>query len=121
MDRYAIHVMEATYGGYHGIEDYIIDEYENLAEVEIDAECRSRELMDDYRVSEDFYEAAESAGFVPDTLNTKVYDEVIACYLENIEYSIWKIKDDVIESDSFLENKFWQDPDEFVKKYCEEN
>ena len=118
MIRYAIHVMEATYGGYHGIEDYIVDEYENLTEAEMDAACRSRELMDDYRVSEDFYEAAESEGLIPDT---DEYDEYIEeCYLENIEYLIWKIKDNVIESDGFLENEFWQNSDEFVKKYCKE-
>lgn len=118
MIRYAIHVMEATYGGYHGIEDYIVDEYGNLAEAEMDAADRSRELMDDYRVSKEFYEAAESEGLIPDT---DEYDEYIEeCYLENIEYSIWKIKDDVVESDEYLKDKFWQDSDEFVKKYCEE-
>lgn len=118
MTRYAIHAMEATYGGYHGIEDYIVGEYGDLETAEMDAEYRSRELMDDYRVSKEFYEAAESEGLIPDT---DEYDEYIEeCYLENIEYSIWKIKDNVFESDEYLEDKFWQDSDEFVKKYCEE-
>ncbi len=119
MDRYAIHVMEQTYNGYHGIEDFVVEEYFDFEDAEQSAIERSYDLMDAYGISTHFDEDAIENGYEPDS---KEYNDYVQdCYNQNVEYTIWKIKDDVTESNGFLENEFYQDLDEFVKKYCEEN
>ena len=52
--------------------------------------------MDAYGISTHFDEDAIENGYEPDS---KEYNDYVQdCYNQNVEYTIWKIKDDVTES-----------------------
>lgn len=114
----AIHAIENTYNGLHGIESYHIFEVENIQEAERLASEESMEVMHAYEnIIEDFYQNAEDEGLEE---GSPEFDEYIdECIQENIDYEIWEVIDcyDTIEQ---MEEDFRNYDDEFIKEHCRE-
>ena len=119
MIKYAIHVMEQTYGGYHGIEDFIVDDFESYEDACECAREASLGLMDNYGILDDSEIAEEAIMEGIEEDSDEFYDYITERREDNIDFGLWKIKDGVKESNADLQNKFWNNKDDFVKTYCE--
>ena len=104
---YVIHAFEEKYGGYHGIEDWSIENCNNEEEAVSIARENSLEVINSYSL---VYEELEDD---IEQLRADIYNEDIA-------YNIWKIDSDIIKEYDIdiLEEWLNNDPEDFIEKYC---
>lgn len=113
MNYYAINAYENLYQGLHGIYTMEVIMAPSDDAAERIAEDLSYEVIESY-VEDELREGAEEEGISEDD------DEYSAMLAEDIAYDIYKLDNSKIPkgvSLSSLTNDFWDDPDEFIKKY----
>lgn len=114
---FAIHAYEQMYGGLHGMETYLITDAASEKEAERIAVQESYEIMDSYSdIYESFEDAAESEELEP--YSDEWDDYISECRDDNVDYEIYTITNITNESVEELEEKFYNEPKTFIKKYC---
>ena len=119
----AVYAYEQIYNGMHGICSKNVIEVENMDEAEDYAREESIDIMNSYsEVMDDLAAEAEAMAdydyydYEDDAFNEAYEDALNA----NVAYEIYRIKDEVTESLERLNQEFYNDPEDFIKKYCEE-
>ena len=115
MKKYAIYAYDNTYGGLHGYENYAIADFEDLKEAEMIAAEISREVINDFGLIENEMEDYINSEDYDEEASYEYEDELIE---EDIAYDIYEIVDTKGLSDGELENKFYNDKEDFIKNYC---
>lgn len=111
MSRYAVRATESFFGGLHGIEDWMIAEGDYDSAVADGMEL-AREVIDSYSVLESAYSEEEVEAMDDEEL-MGAYDELAQC-------EVHKIREDCPLSDEEIQEAMFQDYDEFVATWCEE-
>ena len=117
MKKYAIYAYDNTYGGLHGYNAYAIVDCEEQEEAEMTAAEMSREVINDFGLVDDEME---------EYINSEDYDEEGSydyeseLIEEDIAYEIYEIVKTDNLSDGDLEVEFYNDKEDFVKKYCKQ-
>ena len=106
---YAIIAYENFFGGLHGIKDTIVVECEDYSEAcEIGADM-SYNLIEEYRIADEAGWTIEY-GDDPEAYEEKIEDD--------IAFDVYEIKDNVVESIEFLNEKLYNNEEEFLREYC---
>ena len=114
---FAIHAYEQMYSGLHGMDTYLITDAASEGEAESIAIQESYEIMDSYSdIYESFEEVAESDGLEP--YSDEWDDYIEECKADNVGYEIYPITNITNESIEELEEKFYNETETFIKKYC---
>lgn len=117
---YVIHAFEVKYGGYHGIEDWSIEDRDNEEEVVSIARENSLEVINSYSLVYDELEN-DIETFTDEDMSEDDIEELRSdIYNEDIVYEIWKIDSDIIKEYDIdtLEKWLDDDPEDFIEKYC---
>lgn len=119
---FAIKAYGYYFQGFHGVYEYYVDYFTSTGAADEMGRELSYELMDEYsEIFDTFSQDAESEGLEP---NTEEFDNFIEeCYTENVEYQIYKIKEELISEDMStddLKKLFRNNEEDFIKQYCEE-
>ncbi len=117
---YVIHAFEEKYGGYHGIEDWSIENCDNEEEAISIARENSLEVINSYSLVYDELED-DIETFTDENMSEDDIEELRSdIYNEDIAYEIWKIDSDIIKEYDIDTLKKWlnNDPEEFIEKYC---
>lgn len=109
MSRYAVRATDSFFGGLHGIVDWMIAEGDYDSAV-IEGYELARETIDSYSVLEQAYDNSED--FDDEELE-EAYNELAQC-------EVHKIREDCLLSDAEINEAMFQDYDEFVATWCEE-
>ena len=112
---YAIDAREQIYGGLHGIRTLIVDDFEDEKYAEECGEEASRDLVESY-----CYEYLEEQASAELSDGDDFDDFMQEAIDDDIDFTVYKIKKEYqkqIPGD--LEGFFYEDPDEFIEKYCE--
>lgn len=109
MSRYAVRATDSFFGGLHGIVDWMIAEGDYDSAV-IEGYELARETIDSYSVLEQAYDNSED--FDDEELQD-AYNEFAQC-------EVHKIREDCPLSDEEINEAMFQDYDEFVATWCEE-
>ena len=109
MSRYAVRATDSFFGGLHGIVDWMIVEGNYDCAVASGYEL-AREVIDSYSV-------LESA--VEDSVNLDD-EELFDAYNELAQCEVHRIKEDCPLTDEEITEAMFQDYDEFVETWCEE-
>lgn len=120
---FAIHAFEQRYGGMHGVEDYEVIEADSCKEAEEYAREMSIDVISRYVYDELEKEAEEDFDWYNngDEYDKFDFDDCVFSHMEeDIDYEIWQVKDNTGYSLDALSNMFYNNPDEFVKNYCNE-
>lgn len=120
---FAIHAFEQRYGGLYGIEDYAVIEEDSYDEAVNYAREMSIDVISKYLYDEFEEEAEEDFNWYnnEDEYDKFDFDDYVFSHMEeDIDYEIWQVKDDTGYSLDALSNMFYNNPDEFVKNYCNE-
>lgn len=115
MKKYAIYAYDNTYGGLHGYESYAIVDCGDQDEAELTAREMSREVINDFGLVDDEMEAYINSEDYDEEDSYEYEDELIE---EDIAYDIYEIVNTKGFSDEELENKFYNNKEEFIKNYC---
>lgn len=118
---YVIHAFEEKYGGYHGIEDWTIENCDNEEEAVSIARENSLEVINSYSLVYDELED-DIETFTDENMSEDDIEELRSdIYNENIAYNIWKIDSDIIKEYDIdiLEKWLNDDPEDFIEKYCD--
>ena len=112
---YAIDAKEQIYDGLHGIRTLIVDDFEDERYAEECGEEASRDLIESYCY--DYLKDEASAELSDNDDFDEFMEELIE---DDIDFAVYKIKDEYQKQNpGDLEGLFYEDPDEFIKKYCE--
>ena len=117
---YVIHAFEEKYGGYHGIEDWSIENCDNEEEAVSIARENSIEVINSYSLVYDELEDDIEA-FTDESMSEDDIEELRSdIYDEDIAYEIWEIDSDIIKEYDIdtLERWLNDDPEDFIEKYC---
>ena len=117
MKKYAIYAYDNTYGGLHGYESYAIIDCKDQEEAEMTAAEMSREVINDFGLIDDEMEAYINS---EDYDEEGSYDYESELIEEDIAYEIYEIVKTDNLSDGDLEVEFYNDREDFVKKYCKQ-
>ena len=117
MKKYAIYAYDNTYGGLHGYNAYAIVDCEEQEDAEMTGEEMSREVIIDFGLIDDEMEEYINSENYDEEGSYKYEDELIE---ENIAYDIYEIIKTDNLSDEDLEVEFYNDREDFVKKYCKQ-
>ena len=109
MSRYAVRATDSFFGGLHGIEDWMIAEG-NYDSAVCEGYELARETIAFYSVLEQAYDNSEE--FDDEELED-AYNELAQC-------EVHKIREDCPLSDEEINEAMFQDYDEFVATWCEE-
>ena len=114
MNRYLIHAFENQYGGLHGMENWVVEEFEYDKEAYDYAADLSYDVMDSYScIEEDLTDDLD--------LDTdEGQDEYEQRRVENVSYQVWLIKNTCKLTTKELDNMCSYDPDLIVEKYVSE-
>lgn len=116
MQKYVIYAYEQSYGGLHGMYDWIFVYCNDDEEAEKEAEQASYEVMGSYNCITEYLE--DSARERSDDEDD--YEDCLdGCYQENIAYEYWKVKEECPYSDEEINEKLFIDPEYFVQRWCE--
>ena len=117
MKKYAIYACDNTYGGLHGYENYAIVDCTDQKEAEMAGAEMSRDVIIDFGLINDEMESYINSEDYDEEESYEYEDELIG---EDIAYEIYEIVDAKGLSDKELENEFYNDKEDFVKKYCKQ-
>ena len=115
MKKYAIYAFDNAYGGLHGYESYAIVDCKDQEEAELTAAEMSREVINDFGLIDDEMEEYVNSEDYDEEESYDYEDELIE---EDIAYQIYEIVKTDNLSDEDLENKFYNDKEDFIKNYC---
>lgn len=111
---YLIKAYEGTYGGLHGMVDYLVEKTSYQVALETAVEM-SYDIMTSYgEFYNSFSEEASSEGLEGDEFDEYVEE----CYQENIAYEIYEVIGRDNEDIDGLNEEMIENPDSFIKKYC---
>ena len=117
---YVIHAFEEKYGGYHGIEDWSIENCDNEKEAISIARENSMEVINSYSLVYDELED-DIETFTDESMSEDDIEQLRSdIYNEDIAYEIWEIDSDIIKEYDIdtLEKWLNNDPEDFIEKYC---
>lgn len=113
---YVIHAYEGTYGGLHGIEDWIIEKtsLDIAKEIALDA---SYGVINSYSsIYEGFENDAEEEDLIPGTEDFIEYVQELMD--EDIAYTIYEVIRTKGKTVKELDSILSKDPESFIKEYC---
>lgn len=118
----AIYAYEQIYGGLHGMCSHTVIEVENMEEAEEYAISESVDVIGSYNeIMDDIQTDAE--GYVDDFYDEdyeEALDQAMAEAIEeDVAYEIYEITKETTESLEQLNKKYYQDPEGFIKEYCQ--
>ena len=119
---YVIRAFEEKCGGYHGIEDWSIEDCDNEEEAVSIARENSLEVINSYSFIIDELED-DIETFTDENMNEDDIEQLRTdIYNEDIAYNIWKIDSDIIKEYDIdtLEKWLYDDPEDFIEKYCDD-
>lgn len=125
--RFVIHAYEQSYGGLHGIEDWLVVESECYSDVEQEAIDMSIGVMGSYEFIREeitsqacFYYGCDVLDVENGNVDEEEFDSALndATY-ENVAYEIWEVKENSKFSIFEIDHMLADDPEGFVEKYCQ--